>query len=109
MCDYDFDDELWETVSDQAKDFITHLLQIKPEERYDVNMALKHSWILESKAILLERCLINTLPRMRKNHMDRLGASMHGIPVTKPLMKKDFLGRSMHDTRIRERSMLPSS
>jgi calcium/calmodulin-dependent protein kinase I len=43
--DYDFDDECWDDVSDLAKDFIRHLLVKNPEERFNADQALEHSWI----------------------------------------------------------------
>jgi len=43
--DYDFDDECWDDVSDLAKDFIRHLLVKNPEERFNADQALEHTWI----------------------------------------------------------------
>ena len=42
---YDFDDELWEDVSEQAKDFISHLLVLDPSQRLTAAEALKHPWM----------------------------------------------------------------
>jgi len=43
--EYDFDDDCWDEVSDQAKDFIRKLLVKDPEERYTAEQALKHAWL----------------------------------------------------------------
>jgi len=43
--DYDFDDECWDDVSDLAKDFIRHLLVKNPEERFNADQSLEHTWI----------------------------------------------------------------
>jgi calcium-dependent protein kinase len=42
---YDFDDDVWNEVSDEAKDLITKLLAPSPE-RLDAKQALGHPWIM---------------------------------------------------------------
>jgi calcium-dependent protein kinase len=42
--EYDFDDEIWDSISDGAKDLIEHLL-IDEEERYTPKQALEHPWV----------------------------------------------------------------
>jgi calcium/calmodulin-dependent protein kinase I len=43
--EYDFDDECWDDVSEQAKDFIRHLLVKDPKERYTAEQAMAHPWL----------------------------------------------------------------
>lgn len=42
--EYDFDDEIWDTISDEAKDLIENLI-IEEEERLTPQQALEHPWI----------------------------------------------------------------
>ncbi|KAL6060960.1 calcium calmodulin-dependent protein kinase type 1G [Balamuthia mandrillaris] len=42
---YDFDDPVWEDISDLAKDLIKKLLVKDPEERLTASKCLKHPWI----------------------------------------------------------------
>ncbi|KAJ3043213.1 calcium calmodulin-dependent protein kinase type 1G [Rhizophlyctis rosea] len=42
---YEFDRPWWENISDQAKDFIRHLLVVSPKNRYDARQALDHPFI----------------------------------------------------------------
>ncbi|KAG9332704.1 hypothetical protein JZ751_014803, partial [Albula glossodonta] len=42
--EYEFDSPYWDDISDSAKDFISHLLQKDPAERYNCDEALLHSW-----------------------------------------------------------------
>ena len=42
---YSFDDEVWHSVSDAAKHFISHLLVPQPHARYSARQALAHPWI----------------------------------------------------------------
>jgi calcium-dependent protein kinase len=44
-CEYSFRGELWAGLSDESKEFISHLLVMDPKQRMDANAALKHKWI----------------------------------------------------------------
>jgi len=44
-CNYNFEVETWQQVSDEAKDFITKLLVADPAERYDFDQMLAHPWM----------------------------------------------------------------
>lgn len=44
-CDCSFDSDVWETLSAESKDFISHLLVLDPEQRMDAKTALKHRWL----------------------------------------------------------------
>ncbi|KAH9498301.1 hypothetical protein Btru_006486 [Bulinus truncatus] len=45
QADYDFDDEVWEHVSDDAKDFIKRLLIKDKKQRMTIDEALDHPWL----------------------------------------------------------------
>jgi serine/threonine protein kinase len=55
MGDIDFDFELWQNISREAKHFVANLLVYKPEERMSVRQALAHPW-LQVKAYLHPGC-----------------------------------------------------
>ncbi|XP_060040809.1 calcium/calmodulin-dependent protein kinase type 1G isoform X2 [Erinaceus europaeus] len=42
---YEFESPFWDDISESAKDFICHLLEKDPEERYTCEKALGHPWI----------------------------------------------------------------
>jgi len=42
---WEFDDDSWSDISDNAKDFITELLVLDPSERMTAKQALMHPWI----------------------------------------------------------------
>lgn len=46
---FDFDDEAWENVSDEAKDLICDLLVIDPSERLTASEALQSKWISQMR------------------------------------------------------------
>ena len=43
--DYDFSGDVWEAISDQAKDLIRHLLVKDPFLRYSAAEVLHHTWV----------------------------------------------------------------
>lgn len=43
--EYDFDDEAFEEISSDAKDFISKLLILKPEDRMTADQCLAHKWL----------------------------------------------------------------
>ena len=45
MGDIDFDFELWQNISREAKHFVANMLVYKPEERMSVRQALSHPWL----------------------------------------------------------------
>ena len=44
-CDYTFEKDYWKPISDEAKDFISHLLVLDPKVRYKAEQAQKHKWM----------------------------------------------------------------
>ncbi|XP_038605693.1 calcium/calmodulin-dependent protein kinase type 1G isoform X2 [Tachyglossus aculeatus] len=42
---YEFESPFWDDISESAKDFICHLLEKDPMERYTCEKALRHPWI----------------------------------------------------------------
>lgn len=44
-CDYNFDGKIWRTVSDEAIDFVSSLIEINPKMRLTATEALKHKWL----------------------------------------------------------------
>ncbi|XP_023226281.1 myosin light chain kinase, smooth muscle-like [Centruroides sculpturatus] len=45
---FDFDDEAFDGISDEAKDFITKLLIKRPNKRMTASECLKHPWLMEN-------------------------------------------------------------
>lgn len=52
MGDYDMDDDLWDNVSEKAKDMIQSLLETDPKKRISAREALQHPWILSADEAL---------------------------------------------------------
>ncbi|GAA6106663.1 serine/threonine-protein kinase H1-like [Tachysurus ichikawai] len=47
---YNFHGQPWNSISNQAKDFIERLLSVNPEQRMTAEQALKHPWLLNMAA-----------------------------------------------------------
>ena len=43
---YEFDPEDWASISDGAKDLITHILVVDPRKRYTTQQILAHPWVV---------------------------------------------------------------
>ncbi|XP_006767242.1 PREDICTED: calcium/calmodulin-dependent protein kinase type 1G isoform X2 [Myotis davidii] len=48
---YEFESPFWDDISESAKDFICHLLEKDPSERYTCEKALRHPWINGNTAL----------------------------------------------------------
>jgi calcium-dependent protein kinase len=47
---YNFDDKVWEGVSDKPKEFIKELLVVNPQNRTSADQALCHSWLTNASS-----------------------------------------------------------
>jgi len=57
---FEFDDPVWEEVSDEAKNLITQLLTADPRERLTATRALAHPWVnAKAKNVLLKGTMNN--------------------------------------------------
>ena len=76
--EYDFDDEVWDDVSDQAKDFIVTLLEYDPKDRPTAEEALQHPWIQECRVAssqrLKQRDSVNKRAMEALNNLERFHA-----------------------------------
>ena len=44
-CNYDFDSDIWNEISEDAKSWIDQILEVKPEKRLDSDQSMQHPWI----------------------------------------------------------------
>ncbi|XP_012943814.2 myosin light chain kinase, smooth muscle [Aplysia californica] len=63
--DYDFDDEAFDEISDQAKDFISKLLVKKKEKRLLTAQCLSHDWLTQDEVDGMRYKRLNT-ERLRR-------------------------------------------
>ncbi|RLN59161.1 hypothetical protein BBJ29_004368 [Phytophthora kernoviae] len=47
-CSFEFDDDGWATISEEAKDLVRHLLVLDPDDRFSMAQVLEHPWIAGS-------------------------------------------------------------
>lgn len=62
---YEFHPDDWNGVSDQAKDLVSQLLEINPDNRLDAKGALLHPWLRADAAQLSLRSLDNVSQRLK--------------------------------------------
>ena len=50
-CDYSFKSPVWETISDDAKAFVSSLIVMDPKKRLDAKQALEHDWFSREETL----------------------------------------------------------
>jgi len=61
-CDYNFDDPLWKTISEEAKEFISNLIELDPEVRLTAKKANESKWLqMQVQSSLLDREFVDNL------------------------------------------------
>jgi serine/threonine protein kinase len=68
---YEFHEEYWGQVSDDAKNLIKELLTVSPSKRYDANGAMKNSWIGADASKLATQDLGVNLEQFKKFNAKR--------------------------------------
>eukprot|EP01091_Cochliopodium_minus_P019036 TRINITY_DN786_c0_g1_i1.p1 TRINITY_DN786_c0_g1~~TRINITY_DN786_c0_g1_i1.p1 ORF type:complete len:477 (-),score=152.34 TRINITY_DN786_c0_g1_i1:100-1530(-) len=48
---FDYPEEYWDTISENAKDFINKLLKVNPKDRLSAEKALEHPWLLNAEEV----------------------------------------------------------
>ena len=93
MGDIDFDFELWQNISREAKHFVANLLVYKPEERMSVRQALSHPWlqILKQPGIEISEQYQISTERLRTYYGTLKYVSCFGIFSRKQSFLKEFL------------------
>lgn len=64
--EYDFPEEDWSAISDEAKVLIQKLLKVDPLERLTAGGVLRHPWMLEADESLSSRDLSSSLMIMKQ-------------------------------------------
>ncbi|XP_003474814.1 calcium/calmodulin-dependent protein kinase type 1G isoform X2 [Cavia porcellus] len=101
---YEFESPFWDDISESAKDFICHLLEKDPNERYTCEKALRHPWIdgntalhrdiYPSVSLQIQKNFAKSKWRQAFNaaavvhHMRKLHMNLHG-PGTRPEAKNE--------------------
>ena len=68
---FSFDDRIWQTISENAKNFISSLLTYNPEERPSAEVALRHPWLTELATLQVDEALaMNALDNLSKFNSD---------------------------------------
>ena len=84
--DYEFHDQYWGPISDDAKDLIDKLMTLDPKKRLTASQALKHKWITASDEVLANQDLGVNLTSLQKFTARRkLKAAVKIIIATKRL------------------------
>ncbi|KAL4973352.1 kinase-like domain-containing protein [Aspergillus desertorum] len=81
---YTFLSPWWDDISKSAKDLISHLLTVDPDERYTIKQFLAHPWIRESgeetQAASDAPPLTTPAPEIRNQPLDAIAAELAPYP-----------------------------
>jgi len=69
---YNFHDENWNGVSEEAKDLVRQLLVIDPAKRLTVDQALSHPWLRKARSDLIVRNLNTNMALMKSSRLNIL-------------------------------------
>ncbi|KDO20504.1 CAMK/CAMK1 protein kinase [Saprolegnia parasitica CBS 223.65] len=81
-----FDSPYWDAISDDAKDFISRMLTVRPTDRATAAMLLEHPWIVGSETSTVQ--LSSALDELRRfNARRKLKAAMNAVKATQRLVR----------------------
>jgi calcium/calmodulin-dependent protein kinase (CaM kinase) II/calcium/calmodulin-dependent protein kinase I len=92
--EYEFHEEYWGTVTAEAKEMISSLLTVDPNNRLDAFGALENPWITIDDEVLAQRSLgVNLQELTRYNAKRKFKAAVSTIMAVNKLQSlgKDFL------------------
>lgn len=76
-CNYNKNTKQWQLISDSAKDLLSKMLKLDPNERININDALNHPWIRDRDKYANKKHLNDTIDELRKyNTRRRLKAAI---------------------------------
>mmetsp|Transcript_34653 Transcript_34653/g.83715 ORF Transcript_34653/g.83715 Transcript_34653/m.83715 type:complete len:519 (+) Transcript_34653:449-2005(+) len=89
---YEFDDDDWCDVSDDAKDLVNRLLVLDPDDRLTSSQALKHKWMKADQGRLSRMTLQGTSQRLKTfNARMKLRSAMIAVDWCNQLKKSSWL------------------
>lgn len=84
--DFEFHEEFWHSVSEDAKDLICSLLTVNPKKRLTATQALSHTWMTVSDDILASMDLGANLTELKRfNAKRKFKAAVKTIIATQKL------------------------
>jgi serine/threonine protein kinase len=106
---YEFDEESFAGVSEEAKDLVAKMLVTDPDNRISASEALRHPWLRQENSRLNMIKLTGTSQRLKTfNARMKLRSAMIAVDVVGGLMRNSFFKRLTDPSTTRkELSNLP--
>lgn len=97
---FEFDDDDWCDVSNDAKDLVTQLLVLDPDQRMTSAKALKHKWMKASEGRLKMMSLTGTSQRLKTfNARMKLRSAMIAVDWVSSLKKTSWISSRSIDAQ----------
>ena len=77
--DYEFHDEYWSSISHGAKNLVSSLLQVNPEERITAEEALQNEWMTVDEETLTIKNLSVAQERIRRTPVEKVRGVVNAI------------------------------
>lgn len=107
---YEFKEDDWEFVSDEAKDLVKHLLILDPDKRYSARKALLHPWIQTEGDRLSKRSLNSTSQKLKTfNAKMKLRSAMIAVDMVSSLKRIGMSSRNLGASGSARRLSISSS
>ncbi|XP_070558242.1 calcium/calmodulin-dependent protein kinase type 1D-like [Ptychodera flava] len=93
--EYEFDSPYWDDISDSAKNFISHLLEVNAKKRYTCEQAISHPWI-SGGAASTKNIHESVSTQMKKNfYKSKWRQAFNATAVVRHMRKLGLHGSSM--------------
>jgi len=90
---FNFDDRIWQTISENCKSFIRALLTYNPEERPSAEQALQHPWITELATLQIDE----TLAMSALDNLSRFNSDVTLKQATFAFIASQLMSKSERD------------
>ena len=89
--EYDFEHEVWQSISDEGIHFVAHLLQVDPSNRPYAKKATRHPWFRkQALGTLKKQAKANTFLMGQKKRDDNSAHEETDDDIQRTLREADF-------------------
>lgn len=92
--EYEFDSPYWDEISESAKDFIRHLMELDPQKRFSCRQAIEHPWI--SGGVASDKNIHGNVSEQMKKNAEKIKRRWKMVALTARIIKMMQEGSQEH-------------